>query len=60
VSDIKFEFVAVIERYDQSEKRFVPVPINQGLDFDQGAITRQWLHPYLKHLLEFLEVANCD
>jgi hypothetical protein len=68
ISQIEIEmtslrFVAVIERHDRSEKRFVPVPVNQSLDFDPDTITREWLHPYLNsdwHLFEFLQIQQAE
>jgi hypothetical protein len=54
-------FVAVIEKHDRTEKRFVKVPLNQSLELDEESATRKWLWPYLKseyHLVEFLEIKN--
>jgi len=50
------EFIAVLERHDHSERKEVPVPAGQSLDFDEGAATRRWLWPHLGnewHLVEF-------
>lgn len=48
--------VAIIERHDYSERKEIPVPEGQSLDFDEGTIYRCWLWPHLGdewHLVEF-------
>ena len=55
--------VAIIETHQGDrphQKLAVMVPVGQSLDFDEGKITRAWLHPYLGsrfHLVEFVEIA---
>lgn len=52
-------YVAIIEHHDYTIRRAVLVPKGQSLEFDEGAITRGWLHPYLGrdwHLKEFLKI----
>lgn len=51
--------VAVLERHDRAERKEVPVPDGQSLDFDEGTATRRWLWPHLGaewHLVEFRPV----
>lgn len=52
-------YVAVIERHDLTQKKAVPVPCGQSLDFDADDATRRWLWPVLGsewHLVEFLPI----
>ena len=54
-------YVAVIERNDHSERKEIPVPEGQSLDFDEGTASRRWLHPHLGsewHLVEFKPASN--
>jgi hypothetical protein len=56
---IEARYIAILQRHDSDERKEVPVPVGQSLDFDEGSATRRWLCPHLEnewHLVEFRAV----